>query len=74
MIKEWIRALFKPMMEEAIEEAYVKGGEDMARRLAYVFDIVRDKAREEGLTDVGAIEIPEISADEFDKLARENLI
>ena len=64
----------EPKFEESIEKAYVKGGEDMIRRFAFVYDAVAKTAKEDAYAQAGAIEIPEISKDEFDKLARENLI
>ena len=64
----------EPKFEESIEKAYVKGGEDMIRRFAFVYDAVAKTAKADAFAQAGAIEIPEISKDEFDKLAKENLI
>lgn len=60
MVKEWIKGLLKPVIAEAYEEGYKKGADDIVHRMAFVYDIARQMGREDGLTDVGAIDIEEI--------------
>lgn len=61
-----LKELLKPIISEAYEEGYKKGAEDVVHRMAFVYDVCREKGREDGMTDAGAIDIPEISAEEFD--------
>lgn len=74
MIKEILKPIVKEACKEACEDAYKRGAKDMVRELAFVFDIVRNKAREEGLADAGAIDIEELTKDEFDELSQGGLI
>lgn len=56
----------EPRFEKTIERAYVKGGEDMIRRFAFVYDAIAQTAKADVYADAGAIEIPEISPEEFE--------
>ena len=58
-----IKELLKPVIAEAYAEGYKQGAEDIVHRMAFVYDVCREKGREDGLTDVGAINIEEISED-----------
>ena len=62
-LAELIWKILEPRMEEVIEEAYEKGASDIVTKLAFVFDVVRDKAREEGLADTGAIDIDDLDVE-----------
>ena len=57
----------QPIIKDAQEEAYKQGAEDVIRRFAFVYDEVRNLAREDAMADAGAINIEEI-ADEFNVL------
>lgn len=58
----------EPRFEETIERAYVKGGEDMIRRFAFVYDAVAKTAKEDVDAKKGEIQIEEISAEQFDAI------
>ena len=53
----------EPRFEETIERAYVKGGEDMIRRFAFVYDAVAKTAKEDAYADAGAIDVDELDVD-----------
>ena len=53
----------EPRFEETIERAYVKGGEDMIRRFAFVYDTVAKTAKEDAYAEVGAIDIDDLDVD-----------
>lgn len=57
IIKRWL----KQIIAEAYEEGYKRGAQDIVLRLAFVFDVCREKAIEEGLAEVGAIKIDDIT-------------
>lgn len=66
---EWIlRKYMQPIIKDAQEEAYKQGAEDVIRRFAFVYDEVRNIAREDAMAEAGAINIDEI-ANEFDTIA-----
>lgn len=58
-----IREYMKKLISEAYEEGYKKGADDVVRRMAFVYDICRNKGREDGMCDVGAIDIENIEDD-----------
>ena len=58
----------EPRFEETIERAYVKGGEDVIRRFAFVYDAIAKTAKEDVYTNAGAIPIEEISKEQFDAI------
>jgi len=60
--------LLKKYMQPIIEDAYKQGAEDTIRRFAFVYDVVRQNAKEDAYAEVGAIDIEEISRDEFDDM------
>lgn len=68
MFEGILRKYMQPIIKEAQEEAYKQGAEDVIRRFAFVYDEVRNIAREDAMAEAGAINIDEI-ANEFDTIA-----
>ena len=60
MINELLKKYMKPIIKEATEEAYKQGAEDVIRRFAFVYDEVRNIAREDARAEAGEILIEEI--------------
>ena len=67
MFEGILRKYMQPIIKDAQEEAYKQGAEDVIRRFAFVYDEVRNLAREDARAEAGAINIEEI-ADEFNVL------
>lgn len=67
MFEAILRKYMQPIIKDAQEEAYKQGAEDVIRRFAFVYDEVRNLAREDAMAEAGAINIEEI-ADEFNVL------
>lgn len=67
MFETILRKYMQPIIKDAQEEAYKQGAEDTIRRFAFVYDEVRNIAREDAMAEAGAINIEEI-ADEFNVL------
>ena len=60
MFEEILRRYMQPIIKDATEEAYKKGAEDVIRRFAFVYDEVRNIAREDARAEAGEIPIEEI--------------
>ena len=60
MFEAILRKYMQPIIKEATEEAYKKGAEDVIRRFAFVYDEVRNIAREDARAEAGEIPIEEI--------------
>ena len=60
MFEEILRKYMQPIIKEAQEEAYKQGAEDVIRRFAFVYDEVRNLAREDAMAEAGEIPIEEI--------------
>lgn len=60
IIQEKIREALKPIIDEALEEAYKKGAEDTIRRFAFVYDTIAQIAKQDAYAEVGAIDIEEL--------------
>lgn len=67
MFETILRKYMQPIIKDAQEEAYKQGAEDTIRRFAFVYDEVRNLAREDAMAEAGEINIEEI-ADEFNVL------
>ena len=67
MFEGILRKYMQPIIKDAQEEAYKQGAEDVIRRFAFVYDEVRNLAREDAMAEAGAINIEEV-ADEFNVL------
>ena len=67
MIREWIKGLIKPVIAEAYEEGYKKCLTDVVQRSNFIYEVIAEKARQDVFDDAGAIDIPEITAEEFDR-------
>lgn len=67
MFEGILRKYMQPIIKDAQEEAYKQGAEDVIRRFAFVYDEVRNIAREDAMAEAGEIPIEEI-ADEFNVL------
>ena len=65
-IADMIWKQLEPKIAEVAENAYVKGSEDTIRRFAFVYDAIAKQAKEDIYAQAGAIEIPEISKEQFD--------
>ena len=59
-LAELIWKILEPRLEKVITDAYKKGGEDIIRRFAFVYDEVRNIAREDAMAEAGEIPIEEI--------------
>lgn len=63
MFEAILRKYMQPIIKEAQEEAYKQGAEDVIRRFAFVYDEVRNLAREDAMAEAGAINIEELEDD-----------
>lgn len=63
MFETILRKYMQPIIKDAQEEAYKQGAEDTIRRFAFVYDEVRNLAREDAMAEAGAINIEEIADD-----------
>ena len=63
MFEGILRKYMQPIIKEAQEEAYKQGAEDVIRRFAFVYDEVRNLAREDAMAEAGEIPIEEIAED-----------
>lgn len=63
MFQEILRKYMQPIIKDAQEEAYKQGAEDVIRRFAFVYDEVRNLAREDAMAEAGEIPIEEIADD-----------
>ena len=53
---------------EGHDDGAVSATDDVIRRMTYVYDFIRHKAEEDAYTQAGAINIEEISKNEFDAI------
>ena len=60
MFESILRKYMQPIIKEAQEEAYKQGAEDILRRFAFVYEEVRNIAREDARAEAGEIPIEEI--------------
>ena len=60
MFESILRKYMQPIIKETQEEAYKQGAEDVIRRFAFVYDEVRNIAREDARAEAGEIPIEEI--------------
>ena len=60
MFEAILRKYMQPIIKETQEEAYKQGAEDVIRRFAFVYDEVRNIAREDARAEAGEILIEEI--------------
>ena len=60
MFESILRKYMEPIIKETQEEAYKQGAEDVIRRFAFVYDEVRNIAREDARAEAGEIPIEEI--------------
>lgn len=61
MLEGILRKYMQPIIKETQEEAYKQGAEDTIRRFAFVYDEVRNLAREDAMAEAGEIPIEEIA-------------
>jgi len=71
-LAELIWKILEPRLEEIIEKAYAKGGEDVIRRFAFVYDTVAQTAKADVYAEMGAIPIEEVD-EEFSQTVFEEL-
>ena len=71
MIQDTIRTLLKPILEEAIVEAYKQGSEDTIRRFGFVYDAVAQTAKADVAAKFGEIDIEDIDEAVCDEIDRE---
>ena len=57
------------LIKEATEEAYKQGAEDVIRRFAFVYETVAQTAKADAYAEAGAVNIEEITQEEFDTIA-----
>ena len=62
-LAELIWKILEPRLDDVIERAYIKGGEDMIRRFAFVYDAVAKTAKEDAYADAGAIDIDDLDVE-----------
>ena len=67
MVNEMMKKAIAPIIEEAYAEGYKKGAEDIVHRMAYIYDYCREVGRADGYAEAGAIDIEEISKEEFER-------
>ena len=60
MFEAILRKYMQPIIKETQEEAYKQGAEDILRRFAFVYEEVRNIAREDARAEAGEIPIEEI--------------
>ena len=60
MFEAILKKYMQPIIKETQEEAYKQGAEDVIRRFAFVYDEVRNLAREDARAEAGEIPIEEI--------------
>ena len=60
MFEAILKKYMQPIIKETQEEAYKQGAEDVIRRFAFVYDEVRNIAREDARAEAGEIPIEEI--------------
>ena len=60
MFESILRKYMQPIIKETQEEAYKQGAEDVIRRFAFVYEEVRNIAREDARAEAGEIPIEEI--------------
>ena len=60
MFEAILKKYMQPIIKETQEEAYKQGAEDVIRRFAFVYDEVRNLAREDAMAEAGEIPIEEI--------------
>ena len=86
-LAEMLWARLEPKIIKACEEGYKRGeltwyssgvadgysecAEDITRRMGQIYEIISQKAREDVYTEAGAIDIEEISKEEFDQIPSE---
>ena len=63
MFEKILKKYMQPIIQDAQKEAYKQGAEDVIRRFAFVYDEVRNLAREDAMAEAGAIPIEEIADD-----------
>lgn len=63
MIKEW----YKKQIAEAYAEGYKKCLTDVVQRSNFIYEVIAEKARQDVFDTAGAIDITEITAEEFDR-------
>lgn len=69
MFEKVLKKYMQPIIQEAQEEAYKKGAEDVIRRFAFVYETVAQTAKADAYADAGAVNIEEIRPEEFDTIA-----
>ena len=62
-LAELIWKALEPKIAEVTEKAYIKGGEDMIRRFAFVYDAVAKTANEDVYAEAGAIDIDDLDVE-----------
>lgn len=65
-----IKEILKPIIEEAYAEGYKKGAEDVVHRMAYIYDVCRERGKADGYAEAGAIniiDIEELTKEEWEK-------
>lgn len=60
MFEKILKKYMQPIIQDAQKEAYKQGAEDVIRRFAFVYDEVRNIAREDARAEAGEIPIEEI--------------
>ena len=71
MLEKVLKKYMQPIIKEATEEAYKQGAEDVIRRFAFVYETVAQTAKADAYAEAGAVNIEEISKEEFDQIPSE---
>ena len=71
MFQELLKKYMQPIIKETQEEAYKQGAEDVIRRFAFVYDEVRNIAREDARAEAGEIPIEEIDEEYSQTISEE---
>ena len=69
-ITELIWTKLEPKIAEVAEDAYKKGAEDIIRRFSFVYDAVRQTAKEDAYAEAGALDIDQITGEQFKEMTQ----
>lgn len=68
MLEQKIKDIIKPIIEEAYAEGYKKCLTDIVERCDFIYGVIAEQARQDINDAYGILDIPEISAEEFEEV------
>lgn len=66
-----IKEILQGIIADAYEEGYKKCLTDVVERSQFIYEVIAERARQDVFDDSGAIDIEEITKDEFDILTED---